>query len=336
VPFKADNRRSMGVWSVTLSRMMNRPVLGNAVLSLVVAATVAGCHSSPTAPSAPALESLVSHGVPRTYTLHVPPGFQPNAGALIIALHGRTQTASSFESFSGLSVKADQAAFAVAYPDGLFQSGDGATNWAFFRNDYADDVGFLRDLVTALQASIHPDPRRIYVTGFSNGGRMAYRAGIELPDLVAAVGVVGGSLYIVEGGSAASVPAALGPVSVVMLQGEFDTPYCGGIQGGGSFASQDETFDYWTGALGNNCATVDPPAPLCDGRTINALASKSATNCRGNTQVVFYKLIGGNHFWYASPMNVAGQAPFNPALNAATGLTTNDILWNFFSAHPKS
>jgi hypothetical protein len=34
-------------------------------------------------------------------------------------------------------------------------------------------------------------------------------------------------------------------------------------------------------------------------------------------------------------MNVAGQTPFNPAFNSTTGLTTDDIIWNFFASHPK-
>ena len=65
------------------------------------------------------------------------------------------------------------------------------------------------------------------------------------------------------------------------------------------------------------------------------MAAKSATSCRGNTQVTFYKLIGGDHFWYANPMNLSGQVPFNPQLTGTTGLTTNDIIWNFFAAHSR-
>jgi hypothetical protein len=34
-------------------------------------------------------------------------------------------------------------------------------------------------------------------------------------------------------------------------------------------------------------------------------------------------------------LNVPGNVPFNPDLNAATGVTTNDVVWNFFNVHPK-
>jgi poly(3-hydroxybutyrate) depolymerase len=57
-----------------------------------------------------------------TYALHVPAGFRPNVGALVIALHGAGGTGPSFERSTGFSAKADQAGFAVIYPDGLFRS----------------------------------------------------------------------------------------------------------------------------------------------------------------------------------------------------------------------
>jgi hypothetical protein len=38
---------------------------------------------------------------------------------------------------------------------------------------------------------------------------------------------------------------------------------------------------------------------------------------------------------YTSPLDVAGQIPFNPDFNSTTGVTTTEILWNFFAAHPK-
>jgi hypothetical protein len=34
-------------------------------------------------------------------------------------------------------------------------------------------------------------------------------------------------------------------------------------------------------------------------------------------------------------LNVPGQVPFNPDFDAATAVTTNDVVWSFFAAHPK-
>jgi hypothetical protein len=34
-------------------------------------------------------------------------------------------------------------------------------------------------------------------------------------------------------------------------------------------------------------------------------------------------------------MNAPGSSPFNPSFDARSGVTTVDIVWNFFATHPK-
>src|SRR5262249_57862501 len=111
----------------------------------------------------------------RAYLRHVPASFRPNASGLVIALHGSNGSGTMFRSGSLLSEKADQAGFAVAYPYALLSPGAGITEWnEFYNNSFGgnppDDVGFLRELIMALQSQLRPDPKRIYVTRFSNGG----------------------------------------------------------------------------------------------------------------------------------------------------------------------
>lgn len=276
--------------------------------------------------------TLTAGGVSRTYILHVPTNFQANSSALLIVMHGRGGNGSGMEIGTGLSAKADQVGFAVAYPDGLMNLG--FSDWAIFFNDYTDDIGFLRALIASLQSSLHPDPKRIYLTGFSSGARMSQRAGVQLSDLVAAIGPVEGSLFV----GTQTVPNAIAPVSVVIIQGDASgdpsSSFCGPPPANNT--SQEITFNYWVSSQANSCASISTAAPLCDAQgNVTAVSEKHATSCSANSTVQFYKLIGGQHTWYTSPMNVPGQIPFNPALTPATGLTTNDILWNFFAAHPK-
>jgi polyhydroxybutyrate depolymerase len=285
--------------------------------------------------SDPECHTLQFGGVTRAYLLHVPANFQPNTGALVIALHGSQGSGLRLSQNSQLSIKADQAGFAVAYPYALVSPGAGFTEWnEFFNSSFGanppDDAGFIRQLILTLQASLDPDPRRIYVAGLSNGGFMADRVGIQVSDLVAAIAVVEGT--VVSPGHIADVPAPLGPVSVLMFHGDQDPTvlYCGQPV----VASQEESFNYWSSA--NACTTFDTTAPLCDAqRNITAVSEKDASVCANNTEVKFYKLIGGVHEWYNVPMNVPGQVPFNPAFNSTIGVTTDDIMWNFFLAHPK-
>jgi polyhydroxybutyrate depolymerase len=277
-------------------------------------------------------QSLVLNGVTRTYLLHVPANFQRNAGALVIVLHGSGSNGLQMETLTGFSTLADQAGFAVAYPDGLLDASTGQSDWAYFFNDFADDVAFLRQLIPSIQANVGTDPKKVYVTGHSAGGFMAHRLGVELSDLVAGIGVVEGAIS--SNGSPTPVPSALGPVSVLILHGDQDNTvqYCGSRVD----ASQEDSFNYWTGPSGDSCSTVDTASPLCDSQgNPTGVVEKDATSCRGNTEVQFYKLIGGTHAWNTGPMNVPSQSPFNPAFDSNTGITTSEILWNFFAAHPK-
>jgi polyhydroxybutyrate depolymerase len=274
---------------------------------------------------------LAVSGVTRTYALHVPTNFQKNSGALIIALHGSGGNGLSMEGTTGFSPLADQDGFAVAYPDGLVEASEGVPDWSYFFNDFADDVDFIRALITELQADVAPDPKKIFVSGFSAGAFMSHRVGVELSDVVAGIGVVEGAI---SSGNSQSLPVPLGPVSVVVLHGDQDHTvfYCGSQ----TDASQEDTFNYWTSSSANSCSTIDTPSALCDSQgNITTVVEKDATGCSGNTEVKFYKLIGGTHAWNSGPMDDPNHVPYNPALDSTSGTTTRDILWNFFSAHPK-
>jgi polyhydroxybutyrate depolymerase len=299
---------------------------------LAIATACGQCNSNPTQPSAVGSTTLTVNGVARTYRLHVPTNFQKNASALVVVLHGSGGNGLGMEVGTGFSSLADQVGFAVAYPDGLFESMGSQTNWAYFFNDFADDVGFMRQLIQTLLGSLQFDPRKVYVTGLSSGALMSHRLGVQLGDRVAAIGVVEGALFYDAAANGAPVPAAVAPVSVLILHGDQDTtiPMCGAA----TRASQDQTFDYWAGSLA--CSRIDPVDPLCDGQgNITAVTRKVASSCNADAEVRFYKLIGGTHTWNTVPMNVPGQPPFNPDFDATTGITTRDILWSFFAAHPK-
>lgn len=235
--------------------------------------------------------------------------------------------------------KADQAGFAIAYPQSLVIYDGVTTQWNYFYYPYwagpePDDTGFLRQLIDTLQASIHPDSRKIYLTGHSAGAFMSYRAAVELSSRIAAIASVSGTIYGTPFTDWRVAPPAGGPVSVLMLHGDSDTavPYCG-VSPNFRYASQDQTFDYWAAA--NGCATFDTTARLCNGAVPSAVFEKRGTNCVSNTEVRIYKLTGGVHTWYVQPMSDPGQVPYNPDFDITTGVTTDDLIWNFFAGHPK-
>ena len=79
----------------------------------------------------------------------------------------------------------------------------------------ADDVAFLTAVVKqVLAGQAGADPGRVYLVGYSNGGRMAYRMACEQPDLFTAVAVFGA-----VNAKACSHPA---PVSLLVAAGTAD------------------------------------------------------------------------------------------------------------------
>src|ERR1035437_3812958 len=283
--------------------------------------------------------SIQVNGVDRTYTLYLPANYQPGTSGLVILMHGMTGHAVGMDSWTQMNDKADQAGFALACPQST-ENYAGVTQWDYFYYPYwagpePDDTGFLRQLIDTLQGTIHPDPKRIYLTGHSAGALMSHRAAVELSSRVAAIASVSGTIFGTPFTDLRVAPPPGGPVSILMLHGDADTavPYCG-VSPDFRYASQDTTFDYWSS--NNGCSARDTAARLCNDATPWAdVSEKRATHCLSNTEVRIYKLIGGVHTWYTQPMDDPKQAPYNPALDSTVGVTTNDLIWNFFAAHPK-
>jgi uncharacterized protein (TIGR03437 family) len=283
--------------------------------------------------------SISVNGVERTYTLYLPANYQPGTSGLVILMHGMTGHAVGMESWTQMIDKADQAGFALACPQST-ENYAGVTQWNYFYYPYwagpePDDTGFLRQLIDTLQGTIHPDPKRIYLTGHSAGAFMSYRGAVELSSRVAAIASVSGTIFGTPFTDLRVAPPPRGPVSVLMLHGDVDTavPYCG-VSPDFRYASQDTTFEYWSSY--NGCTARDTTSRLCnDAGPWPDVSGKRATHCLNNTEVRIYKLIGGVHTWYTQPMNDPKQVPYNPALDSTVGVTTNDLIWNFFATHPK-
>ena len=99
--------------------------------------------------------------------------------------------ANQTEAHTKMSLKADSAGFIVVYPEGIAGNN---REWNHDNRYTLDDVGFIKELLDSLIRFYSVDKIWYYVSGFSNGGGMAYRMGYELPDRIAAVAGIAGSL----------------------------------------------------------------------------------------------------------------------------------------------
>jgi polyhydroxybutyrate depolymerase len=310
----------------------SRGAAGIALISLAVACSadsvVAPGESGNWRPGT-ALHAAVVGGMNRTYLLHVPPhlprgmGSTPLPYPLVIVLHGSSATGGAVEEASGMDSLADVHGFLVAYPNG--SSGDfglfppdwnaGTCCGAAARDDI-DDLGFLTAAIHLVSQRLPVDSRRIYVAGFSDGGRMAYHAGCHLAPLIAAIGVVSGSL--VDDACAPGKPVALFAVhgtddpEIAYNEPALTTPPGSVPLMADNLPAAVQFWSVLNGCIGGSTQSQSEHVFVT-----------LFTPCAG-ADVAFYTIQGGTHGWPGGPDDPGAQPPMSE-------LKTSVLMWQFFS-----
>jgi polyhydroxybutyrate depolymerase len=206
---------------------------GRLVVLALALSGLAGCgpaRGQPAPPAAASTQVIDVHGVRRTFHVYRPPGLAGPA-PLVVMLHGGFGTGTQAEQDYGWDAQARAAHFVVAYPDGLDRAWNvGGGCCGVPGRTGADDVGFITRMVARISAEVRIDRDRVYATGISNGGMLAYRLACDTR-IFAAIGPDSAT----ELGGCRS-PA---PVSVIHIHGTADhnIPYDGGT--GQGFAHID-------------------------------------------------------------------------------------------------
>lgn len=141
-------------------------------------------------------------------TTFVPDDLAPGA-ALVVVLHGCTQTAEGYDRGSGWSRLAEEQGFALLYPEQTrANNANLCFNW-FERGDIARGQGEALSILQMIEAMIAThdlDPARVFVTGLSAGGAMAAVMLAAYPEIFAGGAIIAGLPY----GFANGVQGALG------------------------------------------------------------------------------------------------------------------------------
>ncbi len=263
--------------------------------------------------------TLESGGRRRSYRLYRPADLA-NPAPLVVMLHGGFGSAAQAESYYGWDTEADSGHFLVLYPDGVDRAwnvGGGCCGKP--ATSGVDDVSFVSAAVAAVGAVLPVDPRRIYATGISNGGLLAYRLACDTR-LFAAIGPDSATLL-----GPCPAPA---PISVIHIHGTADRniPYNGGR--GDGFAHIDgpavpSVIATWRAT--DDCA---PPTS-----SVSGVVATSTAACPDGRSVELITIAGAGHQWPGSPakpliQRLLGTDPPSTALNAT------DVIWRFFAAHP--
>ena len=152
---------------------------------------------------------MVVDGYTRRYVVWVPLAGVPASSPAVFMLHGGSGTGEQFLRMSGWREKATQEGFVAIFPTAVehfvLDKQRFSTRW----NNYglpveidpdkrpagypatspwpADDVKFIRQIGDDVIQQLSTDPKRLYVAGFSSGGGMCARLGVEASDFIAAV-----------------------------------------------------------------------------------------------------------------------------------------------------
>ncbi len=273
--------------------------------------------------------SLEIEGRQRTYLLNLPPEYYSNSEkfALVIAMHGTGGDAYQFESDYKFTQITDDRQFIVVYPEGVRSSGVleiRTWNAGYCCNYAADnniaDVEFISKLLDELLENYNIDRERIYATGMSNGGMMAYRLACEMPERIAAIAPVSCTMVTGQGVS----PTKPMPVLHIHSERDIKIPSFGGIGiGDYYYPPLDSVLNVW--AEVNGC--ISGPEIIVDD---DAFKLTHWTNCKNDTVIEYYLTKDGGHAW-------PGSRKVRPRADEPSHvIDANELIMDFFQKHKLS
>jgi polyhydroxybutyrate depolymerase len=132
-------------------------------------------------------ETISVGGSPRTYLLVRRPGTTAAAHLpVLVVLHGRGMTPAATEAMTGFRPVVGGAI--LVYPAGVGLSWNAGTCCGAAHQQGVDDVSFIGAVVKeVLHTQADASSRQVFVAGFSNGGRMAFRLACALPGVFAGI-----------------------------------------------------------------------------------------------------------------------------------------------------
>jgi polyhydroxybutyrate depolymerase len=278
------------------------------------------------------LVTLQWQGIERDYYVHVPRGAGSGPLPLVIALHGAGDDARGFANQSRLADAADKLGMLVVFPDGseggnppqrTFNAqiccGDAVTR-------HVDDIGFIGAVIDDVAQRRPVDRSRVYATGISNGGMLTYQLAAIHPEWFAAVAPVSAAIGgLTRDDTSYLIPMPKTPVPVMIINGRKDLLIL--YEGGSSpllpfphrwKMSVDDAVSFWASSDG-----CDPKPKIADtdGTT---LKREVYGNCDGNSEVVLWQIVNGDHNW---------PGDIFPSANGGRAISAAEEILTFFATH---
>ena len=303
----------------------------------------------------------------RRYLVYVPRNLPNRAVPVVFVFPGAgasAEAAAFYYTQTRFETLADRDGFVVVYgnglpfvPDNMSSSAAPLPEGGYFQGCMLDhagegiDVQYVREILRQLDATaeVTVDPKRVYATGLSAGGGLAFELALEAPDLVAAIAPVAG-LPFQPGGDwqmHCSLHPGHGQVSIAMLAATADpwiayTPGPSLVFPTANYPGMEPTRDAWLAAMGITTApqttpfpdlvTTDAYEPLA-GMTSSRITLSTYAAGSSGAELWYYQAVGAGH-WWPNPSQIISS------LWPTFGKTNQDIdfadeAWRFFQRHAK-
>jgi polyhydroxybutyrate depolymerase len=266
--------------------------------------------------------------ITRSYRVYRPISVLPHPG-LVIMLSGET---SGFvqEIGTNFDAQADRLGWIVVYPEILREGWDA---YGCCSHQGASDVAFISSVIDQLEATEHVDPNRVYVSGISRGGMMAYRLGCELSGKIAAIAPVEGNMADQNGQVQGVTCYPQHPVSVLAIHGTADPEVP--LKGGKSLVQQEsiayapfnDVIEKWREI--DHCGT--------ERAVIRSGTPMTIWTCQGGSAVSTLVIPGGVHTWPGTLLGLlvgvlsSGPQSYGPEVST----NASQVIADFFAAHPR-
>ena len=306
----------------------------------------AGCSLPATVPGWQEV-TVHSGGLDRKVPLYIPASATGRSGVpLVFDLHGSGGNGRQQALRSGLTAQADRHGFLLANPNGGIADPNSPTDQFFWHvpgvplignvqipANAPDDVQFFRDAIRQLEQAACADPHRLYVTGFSGGGRMASALACELPDSFAAFAPVSGLRAGVPKAGDYNAPdtktcAPHRAVAIITFHGMHDPTNRFDGDGASRWGySVPVALERWGHLDG------------CQGKPSEQGVSTHVTKvayggCRDGAELILYRTDapvehGGGHIW----PHASTSARESASADQVDQLDASELIWEFFSRH---
>lgn len=286
----------------------------------VIAVLLTAAISGATAAGASEVQFSVDGMVRRAIVVNANPSASPRPA--VIVLHGGAGNAAMQRSRTRFDKVASAHDFMVAYAEGSeFRPGMHAWNTGYLMRRQVqdvDDIAYFDTLIAKLISDHRADPKRIFMTGGSNGAMMTLIYAVKRPEKLAAIAPVVGAMFSFD-----QSPAR--PVPILLINGAKDdeVPIEGGMSRNpmvsrnqqAPYKPLSETVQFWVRA---NKSSPQPHVVAEGSLTTTTYPAQS-----GGAVTVSIVDADGGHGWPGTDARGGGQAPIQ-AFNGA------DRVWQFF------